>query len=131
MAWKGTLGKIYDNTSKKGKPYWSIVIDTKEQGEVKFNTFDSAVADAAKAMPEGAAVLFDAELGKEKEGGGRWPSTLKAIQLVSDTLAAEEPAPPDLRKELQAVVAGCEALGTVVGDVMDRAVNALAMVSDG
>ena len=78
-AYKGILGEVTERTAKNGKAYWSVIIDTAEKGEVKFLSFDRDLAEAAQELEEGTPILFDANPGKEKDDGTRWPSTLKLI----------------------------------------------------
>ena len=105
MAFAGTLRKVYDNATKSGKQNWSVIIDTDQKGEVKFNLWKWEYAGKpSEANPEpiadvhtmeGKRVVFDATPGKVKDEatGDRWPSTIDMIRL-------EEPMPEKSIREM-------------------------------
>lgn len=107
MAYFGTLKKVYDNQTKKEppKPYWGVVIDTEQRGEVTFNLWDGTFAGRKSAKGEDPScdvhdfinkrVLFEAEPGNEKpDGSGRYPSTIKLIQLDESATPTGASKPP-------------------------------------
>jgi len=99
--YRGAITKVYDNETSKGKTYWSVVIDTDDKGEVKFNLWDAAYAggteDSLCDVHEmiGERVVFTAKAGKIKDEatGEHWPSTIESI-------CAEEPMPDKSVREL-------------------------------
>jgi len=97
-AFHGMIGKVFENETKSGKPYLSAVIEVDDHGEGKFNVWDTDLFDPVREL-EGARVIFERRLGKEKDDGTRFPATITLIQAEE-----HEPTPhvKDLVEEIEA-----------------------------
>jgi len=117
MSYRGKVIEVFDKETKSGKKFFTVLIDTAEKGEVKFNLFDLAYEDVIHQL-EGSAVTFEAKPGqvRDETTGERWPSTLTAIMAEGEY--DESSSPPRLPQDegrdetheaLQAVKAYLEA----------------------
>ena len=84
MEGTGTVGKVFENESRKGDRYWGVVIDN-----VRYSVFEKAVRDA---LAEGAAVEFTwAQKGKYRTITRAQP--LAKVAQAGNGASAPAPSP--------------------------------------